>query len=55
MTGLKPCPFCGADAVLFEVEPMWWYVQCTDEECKCHQVSHSKEGVMKRWNRRVKE
>lgn len=53
MTELKPCPFCGADAVLFEVKPIWWYAQCTD--CRCYQVSHSKDETISKWNRRVKE
>lgn len=50
---LKPCPFCGADAVLFEVKPIWWYAQCTD--CRCYQVSHFKNETISKWNKRVKE
>lgn len=57
MTDLKPCPFCGSDAVLNDYsgrEYSCYYVQCP----KCHigtEVKYSETAVVKIWNRRVKE
>ena len=55
MTELKPCPFCGSEVVEFKVEPIWWYVQCTSEQCKVRMVAHNREEIEEMWNRRVKE
>lgn len=55
MIELKPCPFCGSEAVVFKVEPIWWYVRCTSEQCKVRMVAHSREEVEEMWNRRVKK
>ena len=55
MTELKPCPFCGSSPVEFEIEPMWWYIECLSDDCKIRMVAHSREEVEEKWNRRVKE
>lgn len=60
---LKPCPFCGSEDVTIK-EIMsdcgyqsWWELKCAnDEACGCS-VSNSgtKEEVIKKWNKRVKQ
>lgn len=51
---LLPCPFCGAEAKLVRVEPIWWYVVCGSESdvCTCKLVAHDRERVIEQWNRR---
>ena len=61
---LKPCPFCGEDAVMFEdyrfrnsPEDMWlvYGVECSNEDCIMHQTQkyYNSESVARHaWNRR---
>lgn len=57
MVELKPCPFCGAKAELFQSGRMW-AVQCSAEsptECPCKPWSHymdTPELAIEAWNRR---
>jgi Lar family restriction alleviation protein len=57
MVELKPCPFCGGKASIFEVlgqrRPAY-YAVCNDEECGaevCGQLV--REDAAKLWNRRA--
>ena len=59
MPDLKPCPFCGTNAVLFEVytgnKPMY-QVACGNDGCRIAPMTAylSKRAVAVRdWNRRV--
>ena len=52
--GLKPCPFCGGEAVLRGSPYVGWIVFC--ERCAISSRSFSlKEKAIDRWNRRVNE
>lgn len=51
---LKPCPFCGGKAVIYEMK-CGWYVDCdNDEKCShnpCQQNGiHRKEDAINAWN-----
>lgn len=53
-TGLKPCPFCGSRAKIYQAYDNNFCIQCpkctvTSPYCK------SKEEAVEAWNRRVKE
>ena len=56
---LKPCPFCGGEAVVCGCRPEF-YVECMGE-CKLqipsgdHTFFTSKEAAIQRWNRRSKD
>ena len=62
MQELKPCPFCGSDAVLthekgrFSREPMWT-VRCTNAHCPAYYIKdfyHESPGPAEdAWNKRV--
>ena len=60
---LKPCPFCGGEACMIEVEPhtheiaTWmpdytggFFVECTN--CACGISADTKEVAVAAWNRR---
>lgn len=61
---LKPCPFCGAMAVMrqFANPKNWYYVECVDCRCRTDGYKHNhREGTDDEnkmanaavWNRRV--
>lgn len=53
MDELKPCPFCGNDAVLYEDYEGGWVIECK----RCFvQIwrKNSKKAAIKAWNRRAK-
>ena len=55
---LKPCPFCGGDAIVVKVEerPYPYRVQCFDSICACRTDNFKDyEGAIESWNRRVGE
>lgn len=55
---LKPCPFCGSDAIIVEVEGKSYpyKVQCLNDDCACKTDNFTKcEGAIKSWNKRVGE
>lgn len=52
---LKPCPFCGRNAVLYASRPSQWIIQCRNLRCRCRLTAHYKEEVIKMWNGRVNE
>ena len=52
---LKPCPFCGSDAVLktFVVgENEWFYVTCCACKAEINNPMPIAEEAVNRWNRR---
>ena len=57
MDELKPCPFCGSDAKIFEYKRTnGWNVICQQPECECNAripYCHSEEEAIEQWNRRV--
>lgn len=56
MTELKPCPFCGAKAIL---KPFYcglsynWAVVCTETFAHHMTFGGTQDEVIKEWNRRV--
>lgn len=56
MTELKPCPFCGSDAVFKsrnttkDLDPR---VECA--KCTCIVLGVSEDDAIESWNRRVRE
>lgn len=54
---LRPCPFCGDEAVIFSVEEGVYCVSCTSDSCIANvatQTFSSEEEAIAAWNRRVK-
>ncbi len=52
MTELKPCPFCGNDAVLYEEYEGGWVIECKVCFVKIWR-KNSKKAAIKAWNRRA--
>lgn len=58
---LRPCPFCGSDAVLQNPGPLdQWRVVCTNHECgaRIYAQYANRNGramAMKMWNKRASE
>lgn len=50
---LRPCPFCGHDAELFERYPKLWNVRCTNSDCGAtiDPTQRSKQACAEVWNR----
>lgn len=53
MSGLKPCPFCGAPAQLKEISGRW-AVECT-KHCAGTRIFNDKRRPIEAWNRRVND
>lgn len=66
MGKLKPCPFCGGEAVMYTVDPhehkvgtatMVYegntFIECT--ECSCTIGEPTRKDAIALWNRRVEE
>jgi Lar family restriction alleviation protein len=53
---LKPCPFCGGEARIIDLEdPEYKYYQIRCSKCMCKTESHlGMEEAIAVWNRRVK-
>lgn len=53
---VRPCPFCGADAVLQRTSTWDWYVKCTDKQCgaRSRLFHENPDGAVDTWNRRTK-
>lgn len=59
---LKPCPFCGGEAVIHSAygsntNAVLYYPRCKDETCLGHNVwqnYRTKQSAIKAWNRRPK-
>lgn len=55
---LKPCPFCGAKAMLvYCVHGVGanWGVECTETHAHRIEFSGTQDEIIKEWNRRAKE
>lgn len=55
---LKPCPFCGAKAMLVYCvhgAGVDWGVECTETHAHRIEFSGTQDEVIKEWNRRVKD
>ena len=53
---LKPCPFCGSEATLYEYR--WWGISYGVECTKCDAILEgysTKEEAIEAWNRRANE
>lgn len=51
---LKPCPFCGSEAWLFEGEGKEFFVYCTNHDCNAEgRIMDDRAKAVRRWNRRV--
>ena len=63
---LRPCPFCGGEAYMIEVEPhthkiaIWvpdsvgeCFIECTN--CTCAMSANTKEEAVAAWNRRAEK
>lgn len=58
MATLKPCPFCGSDAVVFEREDdeFPYRVQCINDDCSCRTDDFVVyKSAINTWNRRVQD
>ncbi len=51
---LKPCPFCGREAVIKSSSDSRYYVMCGKCEAKTHKCIDKSDAV-KAWNRRVEK
>ena len=49
---LKPCPFCGSEAELFEA-PGVYFVECSNPKCNYPTNWDTKEEAVTAWNTRV--
>ena len=55
---LKPCPFCGSKALMYEdVLPFqrWSCVRCSSKDCEVALFEKTLDEAVEKWNRRVKE
>ena len=56
---LKPCPFCGSEAMLncchsTSKQQLVYYIDCTNAYCAVMtKVFYDEEGVINAWNRRA--
>ena len=58
MDELKPCPFCGGDAIIHNFKPVHekrlWYISCHD--CGIEQTNYlSEQEAIEAWNRRASD
>lgn len=58
MKDLKECPFCGSEAVIYEIGE-GWFIDCGNRKSTCSHVPeqqegcHMKEDAIKKWNTRT--
>lgn len=62
---LKPCPFCGDEALIDRVDEgadyrpwYWWTVHCSNRDCVCDALCHEYEAeaeAIAAWNTRADE
>ena len=59
MDKLKPCPFCGSDAVINEKRYLKWIVECSNMSCPASYMLganyDTKEEAIESWNRRTRD
>ena len=52
MNELKPCPFCGGKAMIWESEGIgYWFIKC--RKCIVQMVNEDKKILVSAWNTRV--
>ena len=49
---LKPCPFCGSEAELFE-SPGVYFVECSNPKCNYPNNWNTREEAVAAWNKRA--
>ena len=56
-TDLKPCPFCGGEAIVtFDKHGKWFYIECGNDDCPLivQGMWHlDMNGAAEEWNRRA--
>lgn len=60
MEKIKPCPFCGKEAVLEDCGPSYYgegrfFVRCSKCDIVQEHLWATKQTAIKRWNRRVND
>ena len=52
--GLKPCPFCGGEAVVYKhgIHTEWWFAECKGDKCGMRIDRKTKDEVTSAWNHR---
>ena len=53
MTELKPCPFCGGEAIGGKNYLGQYSAGCINENCFARVFANTKKDAEKRWNRRA--
>jgi len=57
MTDLKPCPFCGHDAMIgaedLDTYDMYWVIRCGYCGAMMYDDSEDKSWIVERWNKRT--
>lgn len=55
---LKPCPFCGGDAEIYDFKDGRYLVECSNTSCDvypCTSIHYDKEDAIAAWNRRAED
>ena len=55
MTKLKPCPFCGSDAQIYNGDSMGRSIFIMCKKCQCGTSRETLEHAIEDWNRRVEQ
>ena len=62
MAELKPCPFCGCEAIVIANQYRHWQtsycVKCNNNDCRVIPVTYEHyelEGAIEAWNRRAED
>ena len=53
---LKPCPFCGGDAEIYDFKDGRYFVGCSNTNCDVYpytSIHYDKEDAIAAWNRRA--
>jgi hypothetical protein len=49
----KPCPFCGEPEVDLYLRAGWWFVGCTNSDCRAEgPCDLGESGAIAKWNER---
>ena len=59
MAELKPCPFCGGEAVIIAIDfadgDTWYRPECSECKCGWQENLETVDGAIIAWNARTKE